>query len=269
MREKAAKEKQEPTNDNSYKQALSVHEKRIQDMTNVVLSTLNDYAENKWYEKRSNTITKTATATKSVPFVTPKETKHATSLFRPTERKPLIHYTSGYPSFKYFEFIGKTVAFLQEECPSYLDLLKQMILNNSGVCVFVDLDHIEDDYGNVRKQFHEAVRCFLHFKCGNVYMISSKNRMMGSGMARLPVYKCSTVESKASFVLDEMESNENSKFIICGHGEYLEKIASKLHQSDIMVDIGDEESFEMLDHNDIEDYSLVEYILFYLAMKRV
>ena len=93
--------------------------------------------------------------------------------------------------------------------------------------------------------------------------------MMGSGMARLPVYKCSTVESKASFVLDEMESNENSKFIICGHGEYLEKIASKLHQSDIMVDIGDEESFEMLDHNDIEDYSLVEYILFYLAMKRL
>ena len=133
MREKAANEKQEPTNDNSCKQILSVHEKRIQDMTDVVLSTLNDYAEKKWQEKRSDTITKTTTATKSVPFVTPKETKHATNLIQLTERKPLIHYTSGYPSFKYFEFIGKTVAFLEEECPSYLDLLKQMILNNSGV----------------------------------------------------------------------------------------------------------------------------------------
>ena len=180
-----------------------------------------------------------------------------------------IFYSSGYPSYKHFNFIEKTVTFLQEECPSYLDLVKQMILNQCNICVFVDLDFLQDDHGNIRRQLNEAVRCFLHLECGNVFMFSCKNRMMGSGMARLPVFKLSTDESKASFVMEKIQSHDTSRFIICGHGEYLKIIASKLHHFDIMIDTEEEESFEMLDHEDVEDYSMIEYILFYLAIKHL
>ena len=147
--------------------------------------------------------------------------------------------------------------------------------SNNKIIIFVDCDEATDHRtGTVRKQLFEAARLFKNYG-GMIYALSSHDfPFFQNGNSRnfTRVFLNLDLDRKTRAILNIIsnEENDNRKLLIFGSGDLLASVLTAARPGDVLADVS---GTQIMDDNEepiqsiMQSYRVVDYILFYLAVK--
>ena len=148
--------------------------------------------------------------------------------------------------------------------------------SDNKIIIFVDCDEAADrNTGIVRVQLFESVR-LLKKAGGKIYAITSHGLdYFRNGNTRnfTRIYHTLDINRKSTVILNILNQEEDAgrKLFVFGSGDLLALILSAARPGDVLADVSGTQIMEDDDDEPLlsmmQTYSIVEYILFYLATK--
>lgn len=141
--------------------------------------------------------------------------------------------------------------------------------NTKQILVFIDCDELPNENGFLRNRIYEAAQLFLTFGRGQIYAMTTQHEtdnyiLQYNVFSR--VFTGVTMARKIGW-MNEIFTRENaihdSTLFVFGAPEFLAGISIPNRHGDVLVDISG-----LGDYEDVERYSMVDYILFYVAVSR-
>jgi hypothetical protein len=166
-----------------------------------------------------------------------------------------------------FGFIRRMMFYLKEECSGFFEMINNAANDVRPIVAFVDVDVALDATNtHIRPQLFEAACYFKKYGNETIYLISSEKRV--SGKKKMPIHNFKTDEEKASFVRSIMKDCNGCR-LLCFGGSFINYLVTEARNGDIIMDLTDEEvSNENEDPSNQDNYSILEHILLFIAVKK-
>lgn len=148
--------------------------------------------------------------------------------------------------------------------------------SGNTIIIFIDCDEAADrNTGIVRSQLFESARLFKKAG-GKVYALTSHNLEYfrnGNTRSFTRIFHTLDINRKSTVLLNilDQEEDEERKLLVFGSGDLLAQILVASRPGDVLADVSGSQIMEDDDEDSLlpmmQTYSIVEYILFYLALK--